>query len=213
MRPDRDLFGPMVATLPPDGDTGRQERGAYYTPDALALAICRTLRDALGVHPHRTVFEPGCGGGAFLRAAASTWPNLVELPLLVGVDLAPACTGPGTVVVADLFEVGDLARQLQLAGYGLILGNPDYAIAEKVVRHCMTLLAPGACLAFLLRAAFLGSEGRVALFREHPLRALQPIAQRPSFTGGGSDPMEYALFVWQQGHAGRGELLPPLVWR
>ena len=194
-----DLFGaPEIATQSLDGEKGRTERGAFYTPDKLAEAICAGLGEGEGP---AFVFEPGCGGGAFLRAARGQWPKC----FLVGVDLQPACDGPGLVSKRDLFEVDGQPD--------LILGNPDYAIAERVVRHCLGLLAPGGHLAFLLRLAFLGSEGRAALYREHPLRYLMPIAQRPSFTGGGSDPMEYGLFIWQQGFDGRGELVPPLVWR
>ena len=136
------------------------------------------------------------------------WPGVS----LMGVDLAPACDGPGSVLQMDLFDCDP-----SVCSVSLVLGNPDYAIAEKAVRHCMSLLAPGGHLAFLLRLAFLGGAGRVQLYRDHPLRYLQPVAQRPSFTGGGSDPMEYGLFVWARdfegGHLDRGQLLPPLVWR
>jgi len=201
-----DLLGPLPAFHPPHIKPGdARPHGEFYTPDALALAICKTLRDQCGVMPSK-VFEPGCGGGAFLRGVRGAWP---EVPLL-GVDLLPACSGPGLVLPMDLFEI-DLQTEDDI---DLIIGNPDYAIAEKVVRHCLGLLAPGGHLAFLLRAAFLGSSGRVPLFTDYPLRYLQPIAQRPSFTADGkTDPMEYCLFAWQAGFKGRGELLPGLVWR
>jgi SAM-dependent methyltransferase len=197
------LVTPEVATQPPDAlPTGEaRARGAYYTPDRLAVAICRTLRDECGISPD-TILEPGCGGGAFLRAAAAIWPKAG----LVGVDLMPACQGPGLVLTADLFDIR--------TKHALVIGNPDFSIAEKVVRHGLELLEPNGRLAFLLRAAFLGSEGRVPLYRDHPLRFFQPIAQRPSFTDDGkTDPMEYGLYVWRQGFNGRGEILPPLVWR
>jgi len=196
------LFGPTIATQPPDAlPTGeKRARGAYYTPDALARAITRTLGEIIA--PPMVILEPGCGGGAFLRAARAEWPSSG----IFGIDLVPACDGPGTVLVGDLFKFQGLPN--------LVLGNPDFGVAEDVVRHGMKLLTRGCHLAFLLRAAFLGSSGRVPLYREFPLRYLQPIAQRPCFTGDGkTDPMEYALFVWQQGFTGRGEILPPLVWR
>lgn len=197
-----DLFGPTHATVPLDGEKGRIERGAFYSPDALALAICRTLHRDTQLPAPFHILEPGCGGGAFLRAAKEVWPE--SLPH--GVDLEPACSGPGVVEKRDLFTVH--------LPFDAIIGNPDYAIAEKAVRHCLGILRPGGFLAFLLRAAFLGSTGRVPLYTEFPLRFLQPIAQRPSFTADGkTDPMEYCLMVWVKGFSGRGELLPPLVWR
>lgn len=199
----RDLFGQTeIETQPPDALPAgeKRARGAYFTPDSLARAITKTLGALLGAPAD--VFEPGCGGGAFLRAAHAEWPRAT----LLGVDLVPACEGPGHVLTGDLFAWSMKPD--------LVLGNPDFDIAEKVMRHGMKLLTPGGHLAFLLRAAFLGSTGRVALYREFPLRYVQPIAQRPCFTGDGkTDPMEYALFVWQQGWRGRGELLEPLVWR
>lgn len=196
------LFEREHAVEPLDGEKGRKERGAFYTPDKLAMAICGSLTHDCGVLAPFRILEPGCGGGAFLRAANYYWPNRG----LFGVDLAPACDGPGVVQKRDLFTVTD--------SFSLVLGNPDYSVAEEAVRHCLGLLGSGGHLAFLLRAAFLGSSGRVALYREHPLRFFQPIAQRPSFTTDGkTDPMEYGLFVWEPGFKGRGEILPPLVWR
>lgn len=192
------------AAHPPDAAPGsiNRERGAYYTPDALALAIAASLAAAIG-RP-RWIMEPGCGGGAFLRAARATWPDAE----MCGVDMVPACDGPGTILRGDLFALRDPA-------WDLILGNPDFAHAEEIVRHCYGLLRPGGTLAFLLRATFLSSDRRVAFHKAHPLRLLQPVAQRPAFLGEGttSDPTEYAVFVWQEGWTGRAELLPGLNWR
>jgi hypothetical protein len=210
------LVTPEIATQPADAlPTGQaRPRGAYYTQDKLALAICRTLRVECGIEPE-AIFEPGCGGGAFLRAALATWKLDSACGGIHGVDLVPAVSVQDlpsltansiSVEARDLFtceNIGDLA-----------LGNPDYSIAEEVVRHCLKHVWPSGYVAMLLRAAFLGSEGRAALYREYPLRFFQPIAQRPSFTGDGkTDPMEYGLYVWRQGFNGRGEILPPLVWR
>lgn len=203
-----DLFGEQPATLPPDGEKGRVERGAFYTDDRLALAIARVLRDELGIVPSN-VFEPGCGGGAFLRAAAATWASAD----LVGIDLVPACTGPGGVVTGDLFAIRRVMRPG--AGFSLALGNPDFGIAERVVRHCLeNVVTDGGHVAMLLRLSFWESADRVPLFRAYPVRAFASVAQRQSFTGdGGADKVGLGLYVWQRGFTGRGELLQPLVWR
>jgi hypothetical protein len=196
-----DLFStPAIATQPIDGEKGRRERGAFYTPDALARAITRSL--GKNIAQPRTILEPGCGGGAFLRAAHEEWSSAS----LLGVDTVPACVGPGRVEHRDLFTVHDK--------FDLIVGNPDFGVAEQVVRHCMALLEPRGCLALLLRISFLCSLSRVPLYREFPLRFFQPIAGRPSFTGGGSDTSEYGLFVWKPaGWLYASEILPPLEWK
>jgi SAM-dependent methyltransferase len=192
----------MIATQPPDAlpEGQARPRGAYYTPDALALACARAVSDIVPP-PHR-ILEPGCGGGAFLRAANKTWPSRE----LLGVDLVLACDGPGHVLQADLFA-------LSAPRWDLVIGNPDFGISERVVRHCLSLLGPGGHLAFLLRISFLASQARVALYREHPLRAFWPIAGRPSFTGGGSDTSEYGLFLWRKGDRWPGVMMQPLEWK
>lgn len=197
-----DLFGnEAVATQPPDGEVGRVERCAFFTPDALALACAKALRLA-GIEPH-TILEPGCGGGAFLRAASETWPRAA----LLGVDILPACKGPGTVRRQDLFDP-------QLRGqFDLSLGNPPYDDAEAFVRRSIDLVREGGHAAFLLRISFLSSQGRVPLYREHPLSYFWPIAGRPSFTGGGSDTSEYGLFAWRKGARLPGRIMGPLEWK
>jgi hypothetical protein len=203
-----DLFGaPAVATQPPDARPvgERRVRDAYYTPDALALAICDRVAHlpGLGRDPEY-ILEPGCGGGAFLRAARATWPRAH----LLGIDIAPACDGPGLVREIDFFDPG-----LSAGCYDLLVGNPPFDMAERFVRRSLELMRTGDVLAFLLRISFLASVSRVALYREHPLWAFAPIAGRPSFTGGGADTSEYGLFVWAKGRTGPGLLLEPLVWR
>ena len=194
----------MIATQPPDGNKGRVERGAFYTPDNLALAIVRSLKEnCLPEYPIRTI-EPGCGGGAFLRAMHTVYP----LTELIGVDTVPACSGPGMVKHRDIHTLNP-----SFEGADLIVGNPDFGQAEAIVRKCLSLLNQKGHLAFLLRMSFLGSISRVPLYREFPLKFFQPIAGRPSFTGGGSDTSEYGLFVWGHGHKDDGIILPPLEWK
>jgi hypothetical protein len=199
-----DLFGRKeVATQPPDAaPTGeRRARDAYYTPDLLALACCQSLR-RLGVNP-QNILEPGCGGGAFLRAFEQVWPDTRTL----GVDIAPACNGPGEVRTLDLFSSA-MPRPFEA-----VIGNPPFDLAEGFVRRALDLVEPPGFVAFLLRITFLAGQGRVALYRKFPLWAFRPIAGRPSFTGTGSDPSEYGLFVWRVGHRGDGLILPPLEWK
>lgn len=205
----KQLFEPEIAVEPPDGDKGREERGAHYTPDALAHAICRTLK-AEGIFPRNAMLEPGCGGGAFLRAAADLWPFAV--PGFHGVDLVPACKGPGLVEQRDLFTL----QPYNDFGYTMVLGNPDFSIAERVVRHCMTLLGPGGHIAFLLLSSFEESKDRIAFWKDHPLFLRQAIGfPRPCFRADGATDMRpYALYVWRKDWRGpdyRG--LRPLVWK
>ena len=54
-------------------DRGRQRRGAHFTPDGVARSISRLALDASDYGPDSApprVWDPACGGGSFLLAAA-----------------------------------------------------------------------------------------------------------------------------------------------
>lgn len=188
----RNLFGEdSIATAPVDAaPLGEyRERAAYFTPDSLALRICTELRD-LGIKPKR-ILEPGCGGGAFLRAAAIRWPAAH----LTGIDLAPHCEGPGEVLHGDVF--GPMPSD-----FDLVVGNPPFTHAEEFIHRGLELVKPGGYVAFLLRMALAGGV-RKLIYPENPPWFLGPIVPRPSFTGGGSDKaQEYGLIIWRRGHDG-----------
>lgn len=198
-----DLFGRTApAVKPPDAKPVGQyrDRGAYFTPDNLALRICRSLQE-LGIAPCN-ILEPGCGGGAFLRAAAMVWPEAQ----LLGIDLVPCCTGPGEVRTADFYDRTDGGP------FDLILGNPPFKLAESFIKRALGLVPDGGHVAFLLRAA-LAAGRRKGLYEHHPLRHIEFVVPRPSFTGGGTDKgQEYALLVWTKGHGG-GFTGRRLIWK
>ncbi len=160
----------------------RNKDDSYYTPDALALECCRVLaRDVVGTSP-RCILEPSSGGGAFVRAADTTWP---------AAEIAAVDVNPGQWVQYVMpFE------SYPITDFDLIVGNPPYLLAEQHIRLAMSKLERGGVLAFLLRVNFLGSRARAALWKDHPISSFYVIRPRPSFTGGQSDATEYALFVW-----------------
>lgn len=69
------------------------------------------------------------------------------------------------------------------------------SLAEEFVRHSRELY-PHADLVFLLRIAFLASDGRQALWRDLGTPDVYVLPNRPSFTGKGTDSADYAWFVW-----------------
>jgi hypothetical protein len=199
-----DLFGQQtVVTQPRDAaPLGEyRERGAYFTPDMLALRICERLASR-GIAPAR-ILEPGCGGGAFLRGAHATWPAAQ----LLGVDLVPECTGPGIVRTQDFFD-----DAIPIGAFDLVLGNPPFDLAERFIRRALALVPDGGHVAMLLRMA-LAAGRREGLHEQFPLLRLDPVTPRPSFTGGGTDKgQEYALLCWKKGW--KGEFTGKhLVWK
>lgn len=177
----------------------RAANDAYFTPPALALAICRALDPLIG--PPHHVLEPGAGGGAFMDAAEATWPTAG----ILGVDLEPKTVG---------VLQGDFLTALAGGSQSIVLGNPPYLLAEQFVHAGLRHVRHGGHVAFLLRLSFLGGQGRArTIYGQRNLRWLMPITPRPSFTPDGkTDAAEYALFVWQRGHRGDATLTAPLVW-
>lgn len=178
----------------------RARNDAYFTPDALARAVCERLEDLFDRAPH-FILEPGAGGGAFLRAACVVWPEAARL----GLDLEPQALG---------VEKGDFLAVKPSAHFSLVVGNPPYNLAEEFVDAAMKHLEHGGHAAFLLRLSFLGGQARArTLWGRRNLRWLIPITPRPSFTPDGkTDASEYAIFVWRCGWLGNAEIDSPLWW-
>lgn len=189
----------------------REPLDFYGTPDALAHAIARQVRD-LGVRPS-CVIEPSAGHGAFVRAALSVWPSTP----VIAVDLCPdrrdelESAGSWDVVVEDWTAY--VSRPRQDPPGALLLGNPPFTHAQTHVEAALRWMHEGETLCFLLRLNWLGSACRLDLWRSTPLFQVVPIVPRPSFVGGGSDATEYAAFIWRAGYEGPIRLSRPLVWR
>jgi len=177
----------------------RNERDFYATPDRLAYEIVARI-DPLCLPVPSRVLDPCAGAGVFQNAAILRWPGAT----VDAVDLSP---GPGIVQA-------DFLRYENAEPYDLIVGNPPYLLAEEFVRHALTLVREGGRVAYLLRVSFIGGQRRAVLYGEHPLRMLFPIIPRPGFTPDGkTDASEYALFVWERGFNGVGEIRPAIRWQ
>lgn len=109
----------------------RVEFGDFQTPANLALATCRKLV-SLGINPD-VVVEPTCGIGAFVTAAASTFPLTKTIrgfevngdyleTLHDHLKLLPAVPSV-QIQKANFFEVDWKAELDPQEGYLLVLGN------------------------------------------------------------------------------------------
>jgi hypothetical protein len=170
----------------------------YYTPDALAVALLAKTLPPIPV----TVLEPHGGGGAFIRAAKASYHRVLAMDLDPGADLsgANACLTGTDYLTTPL--PSSWAPEW-------VVGNPPYKDWEA---HAEKALQDAPNVAFLLRLAALESRKRYAFWQRHPLARLIVLAERPAFTGQGTDSCAYGFFVWQRGHTGtfRGEILS---WR
>lgn len=177
----------------------RRARDAYFTPVPLARAIVARLAEVLPAPS--SVLEPSAGAGAFMDAAATSWPTA----RVAGVDIEPRRT--------SIARGNFLSTECAPAECALVLGNPPYIEAEAFVRRALDVVAPGGHVAFLLRAGFLHGKKRGAWVQKH-LRLYIPLAERPSFTDDGrTDASEYSVFVWRRDHDWPPMIAAPLFWR
>jgi hypothetical protein len=79
--------------------------------------------------------------------------------------------------------------------FDVVITNPPYNQALEFVKQSMLF---GTTVVMLLRLNWVASQKRHAFVREHP-PDVYVLPNRPSFTGKGTDSIEYAWFVWGQG--------------
>ena len=186
-------------------EKGRAAHDFYPTPEPLALKCCEALKESgLALYRPSLILEPSCGSGPFVRSARTMWPRAEARAF----DIRPDA--------AEFFGPEFECRN-SLSDWGcrpdVVLGNPPFDAAEAHIRCALEQVARGGVVAFLLRLGFMASEERIPFFREHPLAALAPIPQRPSFTSDGkTDGADYGLFVWSPTR-NMPILLPPILWR
>lgn len=175
----------------------------YYTNEVLAEAIVSELPESIGLDS-RGIWEPHVGGGAFARAVLARWPKA---------RLRVSDIDPTSAALRDMG--GDCADFLSLSPKSkpwLIIGNPPYGEAEDHVRHALSQTEGH--VVFLLRLALCESVARVGFWAETGacLRKVWVLAERPSFTGGGTDSCAYGVFWWHHGYRGNAELVPGWSW-
>jgi hypothetical protein len=181
----------------------RDRLDRYYTPDKLA----ERLVGLLPLKGGQKVLEPSAGGGAFVRAL---WrlqsPGGERVPLYISaIDIDPDAPifsrgvgmvnpEPGWKTPGVGLRVADFTQCFFKPGPDWIIGNPPYRHAETHIRWALKQAKVG--VAFLLRLSFLESAERLAFWYESPVNDLYVLAERPSFTGQGTDSSAYAFFVW-----------------
>jgi len=114
------------------------EFGDFQTPPALALAAT-TILYRLGIRP-RSILEPTCGRGAFVSAAAATFP---EAESIIGIDInqdhlrsaqtdgdQPSCRIK--LRQGDFFKLDWVSVVTKAGGPWLIVGNPPWVTSANL---------------------------------------------------------------------------------
>ena len=206
---------PIIQTSGPLPD--RVPLDFYPTPEKL---VNRMAEEALYYLPadvpddRLRILDPGCGTGVFgkaLQGRTLGWPHIVGIELDPGRAVEARKTGAYSVVLTIPY-----AEYKSRLGFDLIIGNPPYYLAEAFVRQSLDLLNPDGTIMFLLRTAFMESQGRYhRLFKRRETRPTEvwSLVERPSFTGNnktGSD--AYAIFIWERRRNHRFPDFTSLKW-
>ena len=170
---------------------------AYFTPDALATALVGLLP---GID---LAWEPHAGGGAFVRALVVRGAIVVASDITLRPWPGAACSA-----AVDFLHTTPTFRPGPMPDW--IVGNPPFRGHEAHIDHALSM-APN--VAFLLRLAVMESAARAPMWKRWPLRRVTVLAERPSFTGGGTDAAAYGFFEWQRGYTGPAEVVPGWSWK
>lgn len=151
----------------------RREADFYPTPPqavfALANELCLTA-------DRFTWGEPCAGDGAIISAM---WRAH-------GIE-------PRRWEWAELREGRDYLQQGLTGPVDGVITNPPFSLAQEFIERSLSEVRFSA---YLLRMNFMGSQKRCAWWCGREPTHLFTLADRPSFTGTGSDATEYAWFVW-----------------
>lgn len=119
------------------------------------------------------------------------------------------CIGEGAIadVIKPYFETldwceiqkgKDFLTYKPEKSYDFIITNPPFSKAEEFIHHSLTMAD---CVVMLLRLNFLGGQKRYDRFWSTGLYTPTGIficADRPSFTGKGTDATEYGWFIFDK---------------
>jgi hypothetical protein len=174
----------------------QKERNDFYPTPAWCV---RRLLEQLFL-PSGRWLEPGAGEGAIIKATARSDIKWTAL------ELRPSCRRslellikPSQVFIGD-YLASAKSHPLGNQHFDVVLANPPFTSAMEFVQES---LRRASTVVMLLRLNFLATGKRSEFMRTH-CPDVYVLPDRPSFTGKGTDSIEYGWFVWKQGDAPRG---------
>lgn len=144
--------------------------------------------------------EPAAGDGAIIRAVRRLdvrW-TMWELREHEHPRLSKAAPG-AAITIGDFI---DAARRgaFEDQRFAVAITNPPFRLAQDFIDACLTC---SDTVVMLLRLNYLASKSRWN-FMSANTPDVYVLPNRPSFTGGGTDSIEYAWFVWGRERRNRG---------
>ena len=189
--------------------TNRKVRRAiaddYPTPDWCVRQLIREVP-----LPGGHWLEPTAGTGNIIRAVNNTRQDITW----DAVELRPECKDAlEEIPVIHSTYIGDFMN-IQPEEYGnpfsVIITNPPYSYAMPIIEYALKFDTE--FVVMLLRLNFIATSTRAEFMRTNT-PDIYVLPNRPSFSGHGTDSIEYAWFVWNKNNKrnhGRIQVLPIL---
>ncbi|MFA6049723.1 MAG: hypothetical protein WC761_00730 [Candidatus Paceibacterota bacterium] len=185
--------------------TKRNPFDYYPTP---AWCVHRLLEKAnIPVKPGALWLEPAAGTGAIIKAVGSyqyikkngVTSIVTYKPNWYGVEIQAAFQPELEKEILQSRVLIEDFTQMSSSAFGItpqvIITNPPFNKALEFIKKGIEMEAEYVCM--LLRLNFLGSAERSTFMRENT-PDIYVLPNRPSFTGKGTDSIEYAWFVWRK---------------
>jgi hypothetical protein len=162
---------------------GKRTPADFYPTPAWCI---RRIVEAVDL-PGGDWLEPGAGDGAVIRTVNQYRDDVNWFAL----DIVEACcTELRTIEPAVHVACRDFIEAPVKRRYRVALTNPPYFLAEQFLCKCLQVADN---VVFLLRLNFLASAKRSGLMRANT-PDVYILPNRPSFSGRGTDSVEYAWF-------------------
>jgi hypothetical protein len=177
---------------------GRRSPADFYSTPEWCV---RRLLEVVPL-PGGAWLEPAAGDGAIVRAVGRTditW-DLWELRSSERPALRRSAPG-AEITIGDFLEKAR-AAQLGRKRYAVAITNPPFRLAQAFIDAC---LGCADTVVMLLRLNYLASKARWEFMSTHT-PDVYVLPNRPSFTGGGTDSIEYSWFVWGRQRRAEGRL-------
>jgi hypothetical protein len=108
---------------------------------------------------------------------------------------------PGAnITIGDFLDAAAAKRSRNR--YAVAITNPPFRLAQAFIEAC---LQRADTVVMLLRLNYLASKSRWEFMSGHT-PDVYVLPNRPSFTGGGTDSIEYGWFVWTQDRRSEGRI-------
>lgn len=185
----------------------REVSDYYVTPipviQSFLLSMKEDIPELFSSPEHITILDP-CSGGEIVSYPIQPYPMALESFgfLLENITTLDIRNNSKADIKADYLNYNFDHK------FDLIITNPPFSIALDIIKKALFIdVAKDGYVIMLLRLNFFGSAKRFSFWNSHmPIRTYVH-SNRISFTGKGTDSIEYMHAVWKGGIYQRETLL------